>query len=183
MRARAVAAVAVLLAGCGRDAAPDATAGPSAAALPGAPASGAVDPRLLEPLEGLGPCQDLDPQPAVTPDGPVPGLVLPGDAVVTVVTATGPLVQVQGLVTRTPIQLRVWYQEESGLEVITVEDEVWESEALVSDGEWRLYVKAQALCATESAFVAFVGPEEAASALPVPSGAATNPVPPTVPDG
>lgn len=112
---------------------------------------------LLAPLEGLGPCGDPPTAPASVPE--VPGLHLPDGAVVTGVTPQGPVTQVDGWVPLTPIGVRADYVHRDDLEVLTVEDEVWESETLVTDGTHRLFVKAQGVCRTASVFVAIVSPE------------------------
>lgn len=152
-------------------------AGPGAAG-PGQPDSGVpgpsplpVDPALLEPLTALGPCPDPPPSPA--PDlEPVDGLSLPDSAVLTSTTASGPIAEVQGYVPMTPVQLRVHYQTHPTLEVVLIEDEIRESESLVTDGTYRLFVKAQAVCELGSVFVAVVAPESEAQAVPVPTGPA-----------
>lgn len=166
MRAR-LAAVLLLAAACG-DAAtpPDAQA---TATRPANPAS--VDPALLSPLTALGPC----PSPAPADAGLTrpEGLYLPPGAAVTKITETGPLTNVQGYVGMTPIQIRVDYASQDSLEVLQLEDEGFESEALLTDGEHRLFIKAQAICDQGSVFAAVLAPENAAAAVPVPTGAAT----------
>lgn len=174
--AGAVAAV-VLLPACGGGAAP--APGPAGAGPVAVGTDVTVDPQLLAPLVGLGPCPERDLQPVSDADADVPGLVLPDEAVVTAVSHVDPLVNVEGVVTMTPIQMRVWYQRESGLDVLSIEDEVWEAEALTTDGEHRLFVKAQAACESESLFVAVVAPEGAAGGVPAPAGSAG---PPPKPD-
>lgn len=127
-----------------------------------------MDPVLLEPLEHLPACSS--PPPAAAEVASVTGLVLPDGAVITSVTDAGPLTTIEGWVPLTPIQLRVYYQRLDGIEVLKAEDEVWESESLISDGAHRLFVKAQAQCSTGSLLVAVVAPEEAAGAVPAPAG-------------
>jgi hypothetical protein len=135
---------------------------------PAAPSElGSVDPVLLEPLENLPPCT---PAPAAADTGPIAGLVLPPRAVITRVSGTDPLTTVEGYVPMTPIQLRVYYQRLPDVDVLKAEDEVWESETLVTDGVHRLFVKAQAVCAQGSLLVAVVAPESQAEAVPAPAG-------------
>lgn len=129
-----------------------------------------MDPTLLAPLAGLGPC-DLELDEPV--DEQIEGLVLPPDAVVTRVSRQDPLVNVQGYVPFTPIQTRVFFQTRAELEVIQAEDEVREAELLVADGTHRMFLKAQAVCESGSVFIAVIAPEVAADAVPVPTGAAT----------
>lgn len=162
---------AVALAGCvgaDRDATPTPAAAPTGD-LPGflSDAPEGMDPQLLGPLQGLGPCE-LDPEPVV--DGEVPGLVLPPDAVVTQRSQDGPLTNVQGYLPYTPIQIRVFYETRAELDTIQSEDEIRESEVLLGDGEHRLFVKAQAVCDTGSVFVAVVAPEVASDVVPTPQG-------------
>lgn len=153
--------MAVFLPGCG---------GASDSGVQPAPvptALGSVDPVLLEPLEHLPPCSS---PPAAADVGRIEGLLLPDDVVITGVTEAGPLTTIEGWVPLTPIQLRVYYQRLDGVQVLKAEDEVWESESLISDGTHRLFVKAQAQCSTGSLLVAVVAPEEAAGAVPAPAG-------------
>jgi hypothetical protein len=157
---------AVLLPGC---------AGAPQSAAPTQPAElGSVDPVLLEPLEHLPPC--TSPPPAAETE-PIEGLLLPDGAVVTSVTAADPLTTIEGYAPLTPIQLRVYYQRLDGVEVLKAEDEVWESETLITDGKHRLFVKAQAACSEGSILVAVVAPEAAAEAVPAPAGSPTSPPP------
>ena len=137
---------------------------------PGGPATFATDiaTELLAPLEGLGACGD---QPeAVAPVDSVEGLHLPDGARLTSVSQDGPLVQVEGWVPLTPIGVRADYVSADNLEVleiINVEDEIWESETLVTDGQHRLFVKAQGICRTESIFVAIVTAEDGSAPQPL----------------
>lgn len=119
-----------------------------------------ISSELLQPLEGLGPCQGEPPQ-AVEHD--VDGLVLPEGARVTAVSPQGPVTQVEGWVEMTPVQIRADFVTRDDLTVISVEDEVWESESLLSDGGHRTFVKAQGICRTQSIFVALVSEETPAA--------------------
>lgn len=134
------------------------------------PATFATDiaSELLAPLEGLGECGE---QPeAVAPVDSVEGLHLPDGARLTAVSQDGPLVQVEGWVPLTPIGVRADYVSAANLEVleiINVEDEIWESETLVTDGQHRLFVKAQGICRTESIFVALITAEDGSPPAPL----------------
>lgn len=131
-------------------------------------ADGSVDPALLEPLTGLGPCQS--PPEAQAEAADVDGLVLPPTGVVTELTAGDPLTQVRGYIQRTPVEIRVFYADGSaGVDVITIEDEVREAEVLMTDGSRRTFIKAQAVCERGSFFVAFVAPAGDAELLPEPA--------------
>ena len=162
-----VLAVMLCVTGCATATAPEATAPPSPRTAPPASVTPSIDPALLAPLTALGPCR-IDPTPV--PHEPVPGLVLPEGTVVTLVEVAAPITDVRGYIPMTPVQLRVHYQWHPELRPLHVEDEVFEAEVLVTDGVHRLFVKAQAVCELGSAFVAIVAPEEAATAVPRPTG-------------
>ncbi|MFP5308840.1 MAG: hypothetical protein ACLGIR_04595 [Actinomycetes bacterium] len=127
-----------------------------------------VDPALLAPMTGLGPCE-FDIPANVDPDD-VEGLVLPPGAVVAEASDAGPLVNVQGYLPYTPVQVRVFYETSEVLEQLQIEDEIREAEVLVGDGTHRLFLKAQAVCELGSVFVGVVAPEIAAEDLPAPAG-------------
>lgn len=153
---------AALLGGCSSAPPAGAPAEASAARSPGD-----VDPALLEPLTALGPCE---PAPPAAEGGPVDGLVLPDGAILTSIEGTGPLTQVQGWIAMTPVQIRVDYQRRGDVEILQVEDEIREAEVLLTNGDRRVFVKAQALCEQASIFVAVVAPADAADSVPVPAG-------------
>ena len=117
-------------------------------------------------FELLAPCEPM-------PSGAqadVAGLYLPDEAVVLSVTPFGPLTHAEGLVDLNPVEVRRHYEARDDLEIISIEDEGFESEVLVSDGEHRMYLMAQVACATGSQFAATVGDEEAAEQIPTPAG-------------
>jgi hypothetical protein len=100
------------------------------------------------PLTALGDCGPL-PEPAA--DVAVPaGAVLPDGAVVTSATPQDPLVTLTAEVHATPVEIRVAFEARDDVELIVVEDEVWESEILLSDGTHRTYLRSSAICATGS---------------------------------
>lgn len=86
------------------------------------------------------------------------------------VTRTDPVVTVNAWVPLTPVQLRADLLEDPDLSVIQSEDEVWEAEILFTRGDFRTFVKAQAVCEQASIVIAVVGPESAADSVPVPAG-------------
>lgn len=105
---------------------------------------------------------DLDPDPEAAGQ---PGLLLPDGAVPVLLDVAGELTQVQGFVTLTPVQVLDAYVRRTDLEVLSTEHEVFESELLYevdvvgADGarsRRRVYLKAQAVCATGSNFNALV---------------------------
>lgn len=157
------------MAACAAGEAPSAAPSPTdGRTLPAALASpGDIDPALLAPLRGLGPC-DVHPDAIDLPE--VDGLVLPPGAVVTEISDDGPLTTVRGYVPLTPVQVRVIYQRDPDLGIVQVEDEIRESETLLDSGEHRLFVKAQAVCEQGSVFLAVVAPRAADAPVPVPTG-------------
>lgn len=170
-RFRAVVAGVVLLAATGCQAAP--TTAPPTTAPTGAP--GVIDPdrinpARLAPLVGLGDCPRE--VPAAGDATPPPEIPLPEEAVVTQVQPSGNLTSLQGWSPRTPVEIMVGYLRVDGWQVSQAEDEVFESEILLVKPGQRLYVKAQATCERGSAFVAFLGSDDAP--VPVPSGGAGN---------
>lgn len=100
------------------------------------------------------------------------GLELPPGSVVQLVEPGDPLVTVHGYVELTPVLVRRYYEARGGLIVYNIEDEGFESEVLVGNGDKRTYVKALAVCETGSTLLAVVGPEGSAD-VPVPSGSPT----------
>ena len=156
-------------AGCSPTPPAPAPASPAPAASPAATGSSevAIDPQLLEPLAGLGPCK-FDPKPMTAE--PTEAAVFPDDTVVTEQQANGPLTSIKGYIPMTPVQIRVFYQEQDRYDVIQVEDEIRESEVLLGDGANRLFVKAQAVCELGSVFLAVLAPESAGNAVPTPAG-------------
>lgn len=117
------------------------------------------------PLVALPSCQPAPP--AVEAD--VPGLLLPEGTVVTKVQQQGPLVNVLGYVELTPIEVRQFYEGVKGLELLEIEDEIYEAEALFAGPKYRSYVKAQAKCQSGSTLIVFVGPGDTGE-LPEPGG-------------
>lgn len=128
----------------------------------GCGAAGADAPRA--PALALPPCEAAPPTVAAD----VPGLVLPAGARVTSVTPQPPLTSVTAWVGRTPLEVRAQLEGRHDLQLLHVEDEVFEAEALLSDGAHRTYLRARAACATGSSVLAAVAPEAEASALPLP---------------
>ena len=174
-RAAAAAVAATLLVGCsggsdGETAQPGvapATATASSATPTAARSPGDIDPALLEPLTGLGPCTV---KPNTIDEEPADGALLPDGAVLTSQTQEGPLTQIKGYIPMTPVQIRVFYQRQDTFEVVQVEDEIRESEVLLADGDNRLFVKSQAICELGSVFLAVLAPENAGAQVPAPAG-------------
>jgi hypothetical protein len=127
-----------------------------------------------EPLAALPACESPPPP---SDDPPVKGLVVPEDTVVTGVTPQGPLTSVQGYIPLTPVQIRFHYTDLPGVELIVLEDEVYEAEVLLSSGAHRMYLKATARCDQGSTLQAIVAPEVDAQGLPIPDGVPDRPAP------
>ncbi|HEV3475266.1 MAG TPA: hypothetical protein VG602_07870 [Actinomycetota bacterium] len=141
-------------------------AGTLAAACGGEPAPGRID--VSGPLENLPPC-DL-------PDRgrkPIEGLIVPEGAVIKRVVTRGPTQNVRGFIPLTPVQIRRYYEERSDLEILAIEDEIYEAEALVSAAGFRTFIKAEAVCDRGSRFIAVVASELAAGQVPTPAGGVT----------
>lgn len=144
----------------------------AAAAVAAIPTPEGMDPQLLQPLVGLGPCEDQDRIRVIDAEVPDP-VVLPPGALLTEVDQTGPLTNLQGYVPLTPVQTRVFYQEMEDAEILQVEDEIREAEVLLSRLEHRTFFKSQAVCEQGSIFVAVLAPEVEDGALPAPAGDGT----------
>jgi len=113
------------------------------------------------PLPGLPECEPpTEGQSAA--DANVSGLLLPPGAIVTEVERDGPLVSVRAYVEATPIRIREFYQAQSALKLLQIEDEVYEAEAFYERGAHRAFVTARASCPEGSLIVAVVGPSGAA---------------------
>lgn len=126
-----------------------------------------IAPELLGTLPMLGPCPEVtDPEIGETVDG----IDLPETGFFASVTEQGGLLRVQGYVELTPILFQLHFRENPDLEILTVENEIQESETLYSDGIQRVYLKAAAICELGSSFIAVVAPEGEAEAVPTPTG-------------
>ena len=131
--------------------------------LPAAPAPAASGPIDL----GLPPCGK---PPSEDPNPPPPGAVMPPTARLTAVRPQPPLTQLNGYVEMTPVEVREWIEAQTDLEVVVAEDEGYESELLVTDGTWRTFVKARAVCADASLLAEVIAPENSDAVLPTPAG-------------
>lgn len=116
---------------------------------------------------GLPPC-GKPPSPA--PEMPPPGAVIPPKTRLTAVRDQPPLAQLNGYVESTPVQVREWVQAQDDLTVLQAEDEGFESELLVTRGEYTTFIKAQAVCAEGSLLAEVIAPADAAVQLPTPAG-------------
>ena len=121
----------------------------------------------MQPLTGLGPCTAA---PKALAEEPAEGSIFPEDTVLTSQQTDGPLTSIKGYIPMTPVQIRVFYEQQDRFEVVQAEDEVREAEVLLADGNHRLFVKAQGICELGSLFVAIVAPEAAGAQVPAPAG-------------
>ncbi|GIG88242.1 hypothetical protein Pen02_31780 [Plantactinospora endophytica] len=96
----------------------------------------------------------------------VTGLVLPPGARVTGTATQGALTTVEATIRRTPLDVRAHYQERTDIELLSVEDEVFESEVLLRAQDRRMYLRATALCADGTALTAVIGPDSDDAGLP-----------------
>jgi hypothetical protein len=122
--------------------------------------------RPAQMLANLPDCDrvPLDESPEIAAE--VAGLYLPEDARVTSVTEQGPLTTVSGTIRMSPLDIRDQYESRDDLDLLRVEDEVFETEVLVRAGGHRMYLMASALCADGSALTAIVGPDSDEAGLP-----------------
>ena len=122
---------------------------------------------LNAPLPGYPPCGGF------VPDRSEPhpeGAILPRSALVTRVRERGPTLRVSGYIPLRPVALRRHYESRGDLEVLQIEDEIIEAEALLTDRKFRTYIKATAVCESGSSFTAIVAAELDAAEVPTPAG-------------
>ena len=117
-------------------------------------------------LEGFGPCGD---PPEATVEAPEE-MALPVGAILTDLQHQDELTQVIGFVPATPQEVRNELSARTDLELLYAEDEIIESELLVTDGDHRTFIKARASCDAGSDLVAVVAREVDPGGLPTPSG-------------
>ena len=108
--------------------------------------------------------------PSPDPNLPPPGALLPPGSRITAVREDPPLVQLNGYVTMTPRQVRAEIEARPGLDIVLAEDEGYEAELLVSDGQWRTFVKAKAVCTEGSLLSEVIAPQDSEAVLPTPAG-------------
>ncbi|HEX5540407.1 MAG TPA: hypothetical protein VFX60_02400 [Micromonospora sp.] len=106
----------------------------------------------------------LDEEAEVAAD--VTGLVLPDGARVTSVLEQGALTTVEATIRMTPLDVRAHYEERADVDLLRVEDEIFEAEVLLRAQERRMYLRAAALCADGTALTAVVGRDSEDAGLP-----------------
>ncbi|MFC6020774.1 hypothetical protein ACFP2T_31975 [Plantactinospora solaniradicis] len=106
----------------------------------------------------------LDEGVEVTSD--VPGVVLPDGARVTSTVTQGALTTVEATIRLTPLDVRAHYEGREDVELLSAEDEIFESEILLRAQERRMYLRATALCADGTALTAVIGPDSEDAGLP-----------------
>jgi hypothetical protein len=119
-------------------------------------------------FDQLAPCEKQPP--AAKKAKAVPGMYLPPKAKPAAKSHNGPLTTVTGFVGLNPLEVRKHYELRKDVELLSIEDEGFETEVLVSDGKYRMFFKASVLCRTGSNFAAVIAREEAAGAVPTPAG-------------
>ncbi|MFI7617354.1 hypothetical protein ACIBP6_39635 [Nonomuraea terrae] len=96
----------------------------------------------------------------------VAGLMLPDGARVTSVVPQGALTTVEATVRMTPLDVRAHYEQLSDIDLLRVEDEVFEAEVLMRAQQRRTYLRATAVCADATTLTAVVGPDSDDAGLP-----------------
>jgi hypothetical protein len=117
------------------------------------------------PLPNLPPCEEPGPG-----KKPVEGLIVPDGAVIKQVRTRGPTRNVRGFIPMTPVQIRKDYEARSDLQILAIEDEIYEAEALITARGFRTFIKAEAVCDRGSRFIAVVASELEAGQVPTPAG-------------
>lgn len=128
-------------------------------------AAGEAD-RGRELLSNLPSCDRVSLSDGAGVSADVTGLILPDGATVTSVVEQGRLTTVEATIRMTPLDVRTFYQNDAGVDVLRAEDEVFESEVLVRAQQRRMYLRATALCADGTALTAVVGPDTDDAGLP-----------------
>jgi hypothetical protein len=118
------------------------------------------------PLENLPPCEEEFGR----GKKPVQGLIVPEGAVIKRVVSRGPTRNIRGFIPLTPVQIRKHYEGRSDLQILAIEDEIYEAEALITARGFRTFIKAEAVCDQGSRFIAVVASELEAGQVPTPAG-------------
>ncbi|TCC00542.1 hypothetical protein E0H26_02340 [Micromonospora zingiberis] len=106
----------------------------------------------------------MDDEPEVAAD--VPGLVLPEGARVTSVVEQGVLTSVAATIRMSPLDVRAHYEQRTDIDLLRVEDEIFETEVLARTQDRRMYLRAGALCADGTTLTVMVGPDSEDAGLP-----------------
>ncbi|MGC5028458.1 hypothetical protein [Micromonospora sp. DT229] len=96
----------------------------------------------------------------------VPGLALPEGSRVTAVVQQGVLTTVEATLRMSPLDVRAHYEQRTDIDVLRVEDEIFETEVLARTQARRMYLRASALCADGSSLTVVVGPDSEDAGLP-----------------
>ena len=108
--------------------------------------------------------------PSPDPDPPPPGAVLPPAARITAVREQPPVVQLNGYVQSTPAALRTWVEARPNLDIVSEHAEPGEVQLLVTDGTWKTFIKASAICEDASLLAEVIAPEDSGAVIPTPEG-------------
>ena len=106
----------------------------------------------------------MDEDPEVDTD--VPGLALPAGARITSVVQQGVLTSVEATLRMSPLDVRAHYEQRTDIDVLRVEDEIFETEVLARTQQRRMYLRASALCAEGSSLTVVMGPDSEDAGLP-----------------
>lgn len=126
------------------------------------PAVAPAPPAALE-LPACGKPPSPDPQP------PPPGAVLPPESRITALREQPPRVQLNGYVMSTPRAVRAWVESQEALHVVAARDDGYEVEMLVTDGDWRTFIRARAICTDASLLSEVIAPASSDAVLPTPA--------------
>ncbi|HEY8451105.1 MAG: hypothetical protein FWJ70_10720 [Micromonosporaceae bacterium] len=126
---------------------------------------GATDPARAM-LANLPACDRVSLPEDAGVDADVRGLVLPDGAQVTSVLEQGALTTVEATVRMTPLDVRAHYEARDDVDLLRIEDEIFETEVLLRAQQRRMYLRATALCADGTALTAVVGPDSEDAGLP-----------------
>lgn len=145
-------------------------AGVFALALLGGCSSGPAKSRERGTASAVTALPACDQPPAPSPHAAIPGLVLPEEAVITELSPQGPVTTVRAYLQMTPVQVREHYEQRDDVDLLSIEDEVFEAEVLLDSGEHRVFLRAMILCAEGSSLLAIVAPVAVGGELTVPDG-------------
>lgn len=93
---------------------------------------------------------------------------MPPRSRITAVRDDGPRVQLNGYVQSTPAAIRDWVESQSSLQVVASYEDAGEVQLLVTDGTWRTFIKARAICRDASVLAEVIAPADAEVVLPTP---------------
>ena len=144
--------------------------GVAACAAPAVPAPSVAATATATVGDDLPPCGQ---PPSPDPDPPPPGAVLPPVSRITAVRRQPPVVQLNGYVESTPGEIQAWVEQQENLEIVASEHTPDESQFLVTDGTWRTFIKARAICDDASLLAEVIAPLQSDAVIPTPAAPAS----------